>query len=225
MTPHPRVLEPLDEVPGALPAQASGVHAGFAIALAAEEAAQMGDAANHVPRTWRGIRHRLLRQNVGHLPLRGREQQGRIQIRMDSPQTDHPLQTPGHHNGDRTGQFDLANGPRLQCLDPTAVLQPIEEHLDFPVRPILVDQLRSGFKTDGLPMWGSNRHSTGATPWGRFACHQARYSGCFFFMGPRGWSTLPRGVGGLPVLAEVPEKSRCSLALNSLARPKKACDF
>jgi hypothetical protein len=183
----PHILQALEEVPDALPAQPEGLHAGLAIALATEEAAKPCKAANHVANARWGFRHRPHRQNVRCLPLLGREQQGRILVRMDPSQPHHPLQTLGHHHIDRQGQLNLSNGRQLQGFDSAAVLQHIEAHLNFPACPIPVDQLRRGFRTAGRPIGQQPPFDRLDALGGiHFARHQASHPQRFAFCGGQG---------------------------------------
>lgn len=180
----PRVVHALDEVPDTLPAQPEGLHAGFAIALGTEEATKPWNAGNHFANARCGFRHRVLRQNVRRLPLLGREQQGRI----SGPDESVPAATSTANAKPppfrSPGPVQSCQWPPLQVGDSAAVLQHIEQHLDFPSCPMPVDEFRHCFKTSGLPI-GQEPPFDWLDSLGRihFARHQESHPQRFTFRG------------------------------------------
>jgi hypothetical protein len=140
----------LDEIPDALEAQPEGFHAGFAVALSSEEAAEHGDLADHRANRGRCFRDRFLGQNVSDLPVFVGEEQGRHQFWIRSPQAYQASQSPRDDHVHRQGEFDLADVAKLQGFDPATVLQHVEEGLNLPATAIPVNHFDDAFKSVGF---------------------------------------------------------------------------
>jgi len=64
-----RVFDAGGEVHDPLKAKPDGLHPGLAVTFAPEESTQSGDGAHDVIQPRRGLRHRLLGEDVGGLPF------------------------------------------------------------------------------------------------------------------------------------------------------------
>ena len=71
----PRIASPFDEDGDLLEAQPDGFGAWLAIVSAGQEAAALGDQAQHGVQGWHRFRDRLLVENEGGAPLIGLEQE------------------------------------------------------------------------------------------------------------------------------------------------------
>ena len=143
-------LHPADEVAESGEAQPEGLDAGFAVAFAAEEAAEHGDLPDHLAELGRGVGWNFLCQEIRALPFLLAEQLAGRQVRMSTPQSHEVCQAPRHHHVNRQGQLDLVDMPQLQGFYPTAILEDMEKYFNFPPRAIPVDQFCDRFKAFGL---------------------------------------------------------------------------
>src|SRR5260370_17120147 len=76
-----------------------------------------------------------------------------VQIRASSPQPHQIGHAPSHHKKQRQCTLESINRAQLQLFDLTAVLQNVEQDLDFPSRPIPLDKfdrfIQRGSRTVG----------------------------------------------------------------------------
>ena len=92
-----------DEVSESREAQPECLDAGFAVALAAEEAAEHGDPPDHLAEVGRGAGRRFLGQNVRPFPFFFTEQFAGGPVRMSAPQSNEVRQAPRHDQVNRQG--------------------------------------------------------------------------------------------------------------------------
>jgi hypothetical protein len=182
----PHIFHAHDDIPDALQAEPKSVEARLSVAFAAEEAAQHGNLPDDLANRRRGQRDRFLCQDVGPLPLLGREQRRSLKIGVRSAQpyqSCQSCQTLGDHHIYGQRQFQLTDVSQLQRFNATATLQHMKEGLDFPAAAIPVNHLNHRLK---------GRHHTirQQTP-----CHGLNASRCADFPGNR------TGHGNLPSLA------------------------
>lgn len=145
-------LNSLDEVSDANEALPKGFHAGFAIALATEEATEHRNLANDLAQGRWTFGNRFFRQNIGRLAFLIGQKRTRVQVRLRTGRTYPTSPSPGNHPIDSQRPFKLADTPQLQGLNPTAVLEDREESLNFPARLIPIDPFSGRFKVRGLPV-------------------------------------------------------------------------
>jgi hypothetical protein len=127
-------LDSADEVAESCEAQPEGFDAGFAVALAAEEAAEHGDLPDHLAEVGRGAGRLFLCQEIRALPFLLAEQLAGGQVWMSTPESHEVCQAPRHHHINGQGQFDLVDMPQLQGFHPTAIFEDIEKYFDIPSR-------------------------------------------------------------------------------------------
>lgn len=117
------------EVHDALKAKPEGLHAGLAVALTPQEAAQLGDQAQHRVEARGLLGERRLGEDISGLPLPGFEQEGRVPIGQVASDAHPPGDAPGHHQEQGQRALDTLHGGELQRLDAAAFL---EHQLELP---------------------------------------------------------------------------------------------
>ena len=115
-------------------AQPEGLDAGFAIALAAKEAAEHGDLPDHLAEVGRGTGRLFLCQEIRALPFLLAEQLASGPVRMTPSESHEVCQAPRDHHINGQGQLDLVDMPQLQGFYPTAILEDMEKYFDIPSR-------------------------------------------------------------------------------------------
>ena len=111
-------FDPRGEVHDALKAEPDGLHAGLAVALTAQEAAQLGDQTQHRVELRGRFGQGLLGEDVSGLPLLGLEQEGRVQIGYGAPQAHQPGDAPGDHQEQGQGALNPFHSRELRVAGP-----------------------------------------------------------------------------------------------------------
>jgi len=68
-----------------------------------------------------------------------------VQIRTCPPHGHEVSNVPRHHEIERQRALDAFDRTQLQCLYSAGILEYVEKSLDFPARPVPVDQFNDGF--------------------------------------------------------------------------------
>ena len=129
--------------------QPDSFRAGFAIALAGEKSAQARDQAQHLVEPGRD-RLPDVGQQIRATNFIGIEEQSGIQIGATAAHVHQMDDSPGHHQKQRQRALEPFDRAQLQRLDPATVLQHVEQDLDFPARPIPVDQFNRFLQRRGF---------------------------------------------------------------------------
>jgi hypothetical protein len=125
--------------------------AGLAVAFAGQEAADLTAHAYYIVDGWYFGGELLFRQEMGSMDVIGIEEQCGIQIRA-IPSFAHQVDdAPADDHEQRQRTLEAVDGAQLQGLDFAAVLENVEEYLDFSLRPGPVDQFDYLLMRAGLP--------------------------------------------------------------------------
>src|SRR5471032_1233182 len=120
----------------------------LAIAFSGQEATDPCDHTHHLVQARRGRRQRLIEQISGLDLIRVEEQLG-VQVRTCAAHAHQVGDAPRYHQVQRQCTLDTLDGAQLQLLNAAAILQHVEQHFDFPARPVPVDQFADCSRVGG----------------------------------------------------------------------------
>lgn len=154
-----------DEVAKSREAQPEGFNAGFAVALASEEAAEHGDLPNHLAEAGRCAGRFFLCQNVGPFPFLLAEQFAGGQVWMGAPQSNEACKAPRHHHVNCQASSILSICPSCRASTRQPFLRILKKiSISHRTRYQSINVTASS-KVLALRLV-SKRHSMGLTPFG-----------------------------------------------------------
>ena len=142
-------LEADSAIHDTLQTEPDGFDARFSVAFACKEAAEHGDQSQDLVESWEVSGWFLLVKEVGGMPFIFVEEQDGGQFGAGSAESHQHSNPPGDHEVQCDGTLQTSDGSQLQSLNAAAVLEDVEEDLDFPACAIPVNQFRHLFERLG----------------------------------------------------------------------------